>query len=344
MHSAWVKRHRRLLRWCGATISLMPACLKLNLLINKIVGVGLATVLMLLLLLLYLWKRRIIHAVMGDQLELSVVFSTGTNGQEYNRSPCKSKLDEIGNPSNEEYAKISVDNDFGSSTGNRRRRRGIIEKRRRDRINNCLAELRLLVPAAIEKQGTQKLEKAEILQLTVEYLRLLHSTGIDSALMEKHRFAVDHHMMGFRECANEVARYLTSVETLDIQDPLRIRLINHLQCYGAQLARKKNNEFNNHNSSSNNNIYSNNNNNNNNNQVSAAFQWSNTPPMANAPFASTAFSSADVNLLSKAYNGFTVSLPSSNAYQSVGIIPSTAFQSAATTYSGKSWSAEIGGY
>ncbi|KAL1231322.1 Hairy/enhancer-of-split related with YRPW motif protein [Trichinella pseudospiralis] len=225
---------------------------------------------------------------MGDQLELSVVFSTGTNGQEYNRSPCKSKLDEIGNPSNEEYAKISVDNDFGSSTGNRRRRRGIIEKRRRDRINNCLAELRLLVPAAIEKQGTQKLEKAEILQLTVEYLRLLHSTGIDSALMEKHRFAVDHHMMGFRECANEVARYLTSVETLDIQDPLRIRLINHLQCYGAH--------------------------------------------------------SADVNLLSKAYNGFTVSLPSSNAYQSVGIIPSTAFQSAATTYSGKSWSAEIGGY
>ncbi|KRY82920.1 LIM domain-containing protein unc-97 [Trichinella pseudospiralis] len=340
MHSAWVKRHRRLLRWCGATTSLMPACLKLNLLINKIVGVGLATVLMLLLL--YLWKRRIIHAVMGDQLELSVVFSTGTNGQEYNRSPCKSKLDEIGNPSNEEYAKISVDNDFGSSTGDRRRRRGIIEKRRRDRINNCLAELRLLVPAAIEKQGTQKLEKAEILQLTVEYLRLLHSTGIDSALMEKHRFAVDHHMMGFRECANEVARYLTSVETLDIQDPLRIRLINHLQCYGAQLARKKNNEFNNHNSSSNNNIYSKNNNNN--NQVSAAFQWSNTPPMANAPFASTAFSSADVNLLSKAYNGFTVSLPSSNAYQSVGIIPSTAFQSAATTYSGKSWSAEIGGY
>ncbi|KRZ70771.1 Hairy/enhancer-of-split related with YRPW motif protein 1 [Trichinella papuae] len=320
IHLAWVKRHRRLLRRCGATTSLMPACLKLNLLINTVVGVGLATVLVLLLL-----KRRIIHAVMGDQLELSVVFNTGTNGQEYNRSPCKSKLDEIGNISNEEYAKTPVDNDFGSSTGNRRRRRGIIEKRRRDRINNCLAELRLLVPAAIEKQGTQKLEKAEILQLTVEYLRLLHSTGVDSALMEKHRFAVDYHMMGFRECANEVARYLTSVETLDIQDPLRIRLINHLHCYGAQLASTKNNEFNNHNSSSNSNIYSNNNINHN-NQASAAFQWSSTPPMTNAPFASTSF---------------TV-LPSSNAYQSIGIIPSTAFRSAATAYSGKSWSAEIG--
>ena len=28
----------------------------------------------------------------------------------------------------------------------------MIEKRRRDRINSCLAELKLLVPAAVEKQ------------------------------------------------------------------------------------------------------------------------------------------------------------------------------------------------
>lgn len=53
-----------------------------------------------------------------------------------------------------------------------------IEKRRRDRINLCLAELRRLVPAAFEKQGSQKLEKAEILQLTVEHLKFLHSTGM----------------------------------------------------------------------------------------------------------------------------------------------------------------------
>ncbi|KRX24925.1 LIM domain-containing protein unc-97 [Trichinella nelsoni] len=357
IHVAWVKRHRRLLRRCGAAASLMSACLKLNLLINTI-NTRLIRVTCCFLILdaadrsrdpaipatpqsffgYCQHKGRIIHAAMGDQLELSVAFNTGVSGQEDNRrSPCKSNLDDIGHISNEEYAKTPFDNDFGNSTGNRRRRRGIIEKRRRDKINNCLAELRLLVPAAIEKQGTQKLEKAEILQLTVEYLRLLHSTGVDSAVMEKQRFAADYHMMGFRECANEVARYLTSVETLDIQDPLRIRLINHLQCYGAQLASTKNNEFHNHNSGSN--VYSNNNNN---NQASTAFQWS-APPMANAPFASNGFSSTDVNSLSKAYNNFTV-LPSSNAYQSIGIIPSTAFRSAATAYSGKSWSAEIGGY
>ena len=53
----------------------------------------------------------------------------------------------------------------------------MIEKRRRDRINNSLHELKRLVPAAFEKQGSAKLEKAEILQMTVDHLRTLHSKG-----------------------------------------------------------------------------------------------------------------------------------------------------------------------
>ena len=53
----------------------------------------------------------------------------------------------------------------------------IIEKKRRDRINLCLDELRKLVPAANEKQGSAKLEKAEILQMTVEHLKFLHAKG-----------------------------------------------------------------------------------------------------------------------------------------------------------------------
>uniref|UniRef100_A0A3Q2PDZ7 Hes-related family bHLH transcription factor with YRPW motif 2 n=1 Tax=Fundulus heteroclitus TaxID=8078 RepID=A0A3Q2PDZ7_FUNHE len=59
----------------------------------------------------------------------------------------------------------------------RKKRRGIIEKRRRDRINNCLSELRRLVPTAFEKQGSAKLEKAEILQMTVDHLKTLQATG-----------------------------------------------------------------------------------------------------------------------------------------------------------------------
>lgn len=59
----------------------------------------------------------------------------------------------------------------------RKKRRGIIEKRRRDRINTSLSDLRRLVPAACEKQGSAKLEKAEILQMTVDYLKMLHTKG-----------------------------------------------------------------------------------------------------------------------------------------------------------------------
>lgn len=65
----------------------------------------------------------------------------------------------------------------GSGGMTRKRRRGIIEKRRRDRINHSLSELRRLVPSAYEKQGSAKLEKAEILQLTVDHLKMLHTKG-----------------------------------------------------------------------------------------------------------------------------------------------------------------------
>lgn len=68
--------------------------------------------------------------------------------------------------------------DEGLMPCTRKKRRGMIEKRRRDKINHSLSELRRLVPAAFEKQGSAKLEKAEILQMTVDYLTMLHSRGL----------------------------------------------------------------------------------------------------------------------------------------------------------------------
>ncbi|KAE9542825.1 hypothetical protein AGLY_002736 [Aphis glycines] len=64
----------------------------------------------------------------------------------------------------------------------RKKRRGIIEKRRRDRINTSLSELRRLVPTAYEKQGSAKLEKAEILQLTVDHLKMIHAKVINNVV------------------------------------------------------------------------------------------------------------------------------------------------------------------
>uniref|UniRef100_A0A8C8VG19 Hes related family bHLH transcription factor with YRPW motif 2 n=1 Tax=Pelusios castaneus TaxID=367368 RepID=A0A8C8VG19_9SAUR len=115
----------------------------------------------------------------------------------------------------------------------RKKRRGIIEKRRRDRINNSLSELRRLVPTAFEKQGSAKLEKAEILQMTVDHLKMLQATG-GKGYFDAHALAMDFMSIGFRECLTEVARYLSSVEGLDTSDPLRVRLVSHLSSCASQ--------------------------------------------------------------------------------------------------------------
>lgn len=115
----------------------------------------------------------------------------------------------------------------------RKKRRGIIEKRRRDRINNSLSELRRLVPTAFEKQGSAKLEKAEILQMTVDHLKMLQATG-GKGYFDAHSLAMDFLSIGFRECLTEVARYLSSVEGLDSSDPLRVRLVSHLSSCASQ--------------------------------------------------------------------------------------------------------------
>ncbi|XP_018582612.2 hairy/enhancer-of-split related with YRPW motif protein 1 isoform X1 [Scleropages formosus] len=115
----------------------------------------------------------------------------------------------------------------------RKRRRGIIEKRRRDRINNSLSELRRLVPSAFEKQGSAKLEKAEILQMTVDHLKMLHAAG-GKGYFDAHALAMDYRGLGFRECLAETARYLSLMEGLDSSDPLRTRLVSHLSSYASQ--------------------------------------------------------------------------------------------------------------
>uniref|UniRef100_A0A3Q3VMC5 Hairy/enhancer-of-split related with YRPW motif-like protein n=1 Tax=Mola mola TaxID=94237 RepID=A0A3Q3VMC5_MOLML len=115
----------------------------------------------------------------------------------------------------------------------RKKRRGIIEKRRRDRINHSLSELRKLVPSAFEKQGSSKLEKAEILQMTVDHLKLLHAMG-GKGYFDARALAVDYRTLGFRECVGEVVRYLSSIDG-ESPDPIGARLVSHLSHCASEL-------------------------------------------------------------------------------------------------------------
>ena len=83
-------------------------------------------------------------------------------------------------------------------------------------------------------QGSTKLEKAEILQMTVEHLRMLNSKGLNGYSSDPNALALDYRGTGYRECVAEVARYLSGVEGMDFNDPLRLRLLGHLEAYNVQ--------------------------------------------------------------------------------------------------------------
>ncbi|KAI9536587.1 Hairy/enhancer-of-split with YRPW motif protein 1 [Dissostichus eleginoides] len=158
----------------------------------------------------------------------------------HNYSSSESDLDdniEVEKDSGDENGQLDSHGSMSPSTTTqvqaRKRRRGIIEKRRRDRINSSLSELRRLVPSAFEKQGSAKLEKAEILQMTVDHLKMLHASG-GKGFFEAHALAKDYRSLGFRECLAETARYLSIIEGRDGTDPLRARLVSHLSNYASQ--------------------------------------------------------------------------------------------------------------
>lgn len=110
----------------------------------------------------------------------------------------------------------------------RRSNKPIMEKRRRARINHCLGELKGLILEAMKKDPARhsKLEKADILEMTVKHLQNLqrHQMAIavatDPTVMTKFR-------SGFNECATEVARYVNRIDGVD--RTIRQRLVNHLR-------------------------------------------------------------------------------------------------------------------
>ena len=49
----------------------------------------------------------------------------------------------------------------------------IIEKRRRDRMNNCLADLSRLIPSSYLRKGRGRIEKTEIIEMAIKHIRHL---------------------------------------------------------------------------------------------------------------------------------------------------------------------------
>lgn len=102
----------------------------------------------------------------------------------------------------------------------------MLERKRRARINKCLDELKDLMVNALQSEGESiaKLEKADVLELTVTHLKKLQSRN--QLAIKPIPSDQDKFREGYSRCASEVSRCLASVPGVDVT--LGTKLMTHL--------------------------------------------------------------------------------------------------------------------
>ncbi|XP_023295233.2 enhancer of split mgamma protein [Lucilia cuprina] len=103
----------------------------------------------------------------------------------------------------------------------------MLERKRRARINKCLDELKDLMTGTLQADGenVSKLEKADILELTVRHLQRLREKN---ALFVRHNESLNMEKFwsGFQHCAAEVSQFLNKYD-----QQISGELIQHISSY-----------------------------------------------------------------------------------------------------------------
>ncbi|XP_026871435.1 hairy-related 8a isoform X2 [Electrophorus electricus] len=113
-----------------------------------------------------------------------------------------------------------------NSKEERKLRKPLIEKRRRERINSSLEQLKGIMVDAYNLDQS-KLEKADVLEITVQHMEGLQKThgpgcqGPSMAFESRHRYS-----SGYIQCMHEVHNLLLNCAGMD--KSLGARLLNHL--------------------------------------------------------------------------------------------------------------------
>uniref|UniRef100_A0A3Q3FFM0 Basic helix-loop-helix family, member e41 n=1 Tax=Labrus bergylta TaxID=56723 RepID=A0A3Q3FFM0_9LABR len=122
----------------------------------------------------------------------------------------------------------------------------LIEKKRRDRINECIGQLKDLLPEHLKLSTLGHLEKAVVLELTLKHLNALtavteqqHQKIIalqngDRSLKSSIHADLDAFHSGFQTCAKEVLQYLSQFENWATREQRCAQLIGHLHTALAQ--------------------------------------------------------------------------------------------------------------
>ncbi|ROT71647.1 Hairy/enhancer-of-split related with YRPW motif protein 2 [Penaeus vannamei] len=111
----------------------------------------------------------------------------------------------------------------------------IIEKRRRDRMNNCLADLSRLIPTYYLKKGRGRIEKTEIIEMAIKYMKHLQAHACNQMenceVTTKQEWSgnqMEQFHLGYQECMSETMQFLVESEGFFSGDSLCVRLMNHL--------------------------------------------------------------------------------------------------------------------
>ncbi|XP_065127263.2 hairy-related 8.2 [Paramisgurnus dabryanus] len=111
-----------------------------------------------------------------------------------------------------------------SAKDDRKLRKPLIERKRRERINHCLDQLRQTV-VGVFSLDQSKLEKADILEMTVKHLQNVQSSKkVYDPLLNAE--AQQRYSTGYIQCMQEVHNLLLSCDWMD--KTLGSRLLNHL--------------------------------------------------------------------------------------------------------------------
>ncbi|XP_030376267.1 enhancer of split mgamma protein [Scaptodrosophila lebanonensis] len=105
----------------------------------------------------------------------------------------------------------------------------MLERKRRARINKCLDELKDLMVATLESEGEHvtRLEKADILELTVTHLqKMKEQRQLKRANGDKSMSPAEGFRSGYIHAVNEVSRSLSQLPGMNVS--LGTQLMTHL--------------------------------------------------------------------------------------------------------------------
>ncbi|KAL4658461.1 class E basic helix-loop-helix protein 41-like [Arapaima gigas] len=123
----------------------------------------------------------------------------------------------------------------------------LIEKKRRDRINECIGQLKDLLPEHLKLTTLGHLEKAVVLELTLKHLntltavteqqhqKILALQSGDRSTKSSIQADLESFHSGFQTCAKEVLQYLRRAEKWGAREPRCVQLAGHLQKVCEQL-------------------------------------------------------------------------------------------------------------